>query len=115
MAVINGDQFSVVSWTPDATATPPVQHVLEGFIDALPPEWKTQNVISALMLSYVYVLQAPSILSPRSGIKAILTMLQIDVVAADPISPDDSPNLPRLCVDVFAVRGFVCHTIRDDA
>ncbi|KAJ7342337.1 hypothetical protein DFH08DRAFT_703714, partial [Mycena albidolilacea] len=36
-------------------------------IDALPPEWKTQNVISALMSS------------------AILTMLQIDV-AADPIS-----------------------------
>ncbi|KAJ7315573.1 hypothetical protein DFH08DRAFT_971919 [Mycena albidolilacea] len=43
MAVINGDQFSVVSWTPDAAATPPIQHVLEGFIDALPQEWKTQN------------------------------------------------------------------------
>ncbi|KAJ7302021.1 hypothetical protein DFH08DRAFT_669269, partial [Mycena albidolilacea] len=37
-------------------------------IDALPPEWRTQNVISALMLL------------------AILTMLQIDAVAADPIS-----------------------------
>ncbi|KAJ7327944.1 hypothetical protein DFH08DRAFT_624818, partial [Mycena albidolilacea] len=40
----------------------------EGFIDALPPEWKTQNAISALMLS------------------AILTMLQIDAVAAATIS-----------------------------
>ncbi|KAJ6549696.1 hypothetical protein B0H19DRAFT_873234, partial [Mycena capillaripes] len=40
----------------------------EGFIDALLREWKTQNVISDLMLS------------------AIRTMLQIDAVAADPIS-----------------------------
>ncbi|KAJ7797468.1 hypothetical protein B0H14DRAFT_2389724 [Mycena olivaceomarginata] len=72
MAVINGDQFSVVSWTPDATDLPPrlrrFNMSWEGFINALLREWKTQNVISALMLS------------------AILTMLQIDAAAADPIA-----------------------------
>ncbi|KAF7343297.1 hypothetical protein MVEN_01762000 [Mycena venus] len=72
MAVINGDQFSVVSWTPDASDLPPRLRRFnlswEAFIDALLREWKTQNVISALMLS------------------AILTMLQIDAAAADPIA-----------------------------
>jgi hypothetical protein len=90
MAVINGDQFSVVSWRPDASDLPPhlrrFNMSWEGFIDALLREWKTQNVISALMLSYVYLLQAPSILSPRPRIRAILTMLQIDAAAADPIA-----------------------------
>ncbi|KAJ7670424.1 hypothetical protein B0H17DRAFT_839792, partial [Mycena rosella] len=40
----------------------------EGFIDSLLREWKTQNVVSTLMLS------------------AILTMLQIDAAASDEIA-----------------------------
>ncbi|KAJ7215369.1 hypothetical protein GGX14DRAFT_326734, partial [Mycena pura] len=40
----------------------------EGFVDSLLREWETQNVISALMLS------------------AILTMLQIDAAASNPIA-----------------------------
>lgn len=63
MAVINGD--SMASWRPEVTDLPPrlrqFKMSWEGFIDALLQEWKTQNVISALMLSYVYRLRKPFI------------------------------------------------------
>ncbi|KAJ7725425.1 hypothetical protein DFH07DRAFT_252722 [Mycena maculata] len=79
MAVANADQWKdgtpgalMTAWLPnDATVSPHLlnfRHSWEGFIDALLREWKTQNVVSALMLS------------------AILTMLQIDAAAADPIA-----------------------------
>ncbi|KAJ7205051.1 hypothetical protein GGX14DRAFT_308511, partial [Mycena pura] len=59
-------------FTPYDIPVPPnllnFRHSWEGFIDALLREWKTQNVVSALMLS------------------AILTMLQIDAAASDPIA-----------------------------
>jgi hypothetical protein len=67
MAVINGD--SMASWRPEVTDLPPRLRQFnmswEGFIDALLQEWKTQNVISALMLSYIHPLQKPFISSLR--------------------------------------------------
>ncbi|KAK7036130.1 hypothetical protein R3P38DRAFT_2910716 [Favolaschia claudopus] len=79
MAVANANQWRdntpgalLTTWLPPDSAVPP--HLLnfkyswEGFIDSLIREWKTQNVIATLMLS------------------AILTMLQIDAAAADPIA-----------------------------
>ncbi|KAJ6537276.1 hypothetical protein DFH09DRAFT_1178377 [Mycena vulgaris] len=79
MAVANADQWKdgtpgslMTAWMPnDATVSPHLlnfRHSWEGFIDSLLREWKTQNVVSALMLS------------------AILTMLQIDAAASDPIA-----------------------------
>ncbi|KAF7354045.1 hypothetical protein MVEN_01091400 [Mycena venus] len=62
----------LTTWLPPDAAVPPhllnFRHSWEGFIDSLLREWKTQNVVSALMLS------------------AILTMLQIDAAASDPIA-----------------------------
>ncbi|KAJ7142419.1 hypothetical protein C8R44DRAFT_602986 [Mycena epipterygia] len=62
----------MTAWIPDDAAVSPhllnFRHSWEGFIDSLLREWKTQNVVSALMLS------------------AILTMLQIDAAASDPIA-----------------------------
>ncbi|KAJ7257248.1 hypothetical protein B0H12DRAFT_1015421, partial [Mycena haematopus] len=59
-------------WLPTDEAVSPhllnFRHSWEGFIDSLLREWKTQNVVAALMLS------------------AILTMLQIDAAAPDPIA-----------------------------
>ncbi|KAJ7664101.1 hypothetical protein B0H17DRAFT_1143835 [Mycena rosella] len=79
MAVANADQWKdgtpgalITTWIPDDAAVSPsllnFRHSWEGFIDSLLREWKTQNIVSALMLS------------------AILTMLQIDAAAADPIA-----------------------------
>ncbi|KAJ7915860.1 hypothetical protein B0H13DRAFT_1609989 [Mycena leptocephala] len=79
MAVANADQWKdgtpgalLTMWIPNDAAVSPqllnFRHSWEGFIDSLLREWKTQNVIAALMLS------------------AILTMLQIDAAASDPIA-----------------------------
>ncbi|KAJ6467501.1 hypothetical protein C8R47DRAFT_813192 [Mycena vitilis] len=79
MAVANADQWKdgtpgsfLTAWIPyDAAVSPNLlnfRHSWEGFIDSLLREWKTQNVVSALMLS------------------AILTMLQIDAAASDPLA-----------------------------
>ncbi|KAJ7175145.1 hypothetical protein C8R43DRAFT_943413 [Mycena crocata] len=79
MAVANADQwkdgtpgaFKTTLFPNDEVVLPNLlnfRHSWEGFIDSLLREWKTQNVVSALMLS------------------AILTMLQIDAAAADPIA-----------------------------
>ncbi|KAJ7113307.1 hypothetical protein C8R43DRAFT_131440 [Mycena crocata] len=79
MAVANADQWKdgtpgafKTTLFPNYEAISPnllnFRHSWEGFIDSLLCEWKTQNVVSALMLS------------------AILTMLQIDAAAADPIA-----------------------------
>ncbi|KAJ7644837.1 hypothetical protein FB45DRAFT_784834 [Roridomyces roridus] len=79
MAVANADQWRdgtpgslQTAWLPDEALVSPnllnFRHSWEAFIDSLLREWKTQNVVAALMLS------------------AILTMLQIDVAAADPIA-----------------------------
>lgn len=62
MAVANADQWQdgtpgalMTGWLPsDATVAPHLlnfRHSWEAFIDALLREWKTQNVVSALMLS----------------------------------------------------------------
>ncbi|KAJ6566841.1 hypothetical protein B0H19DRAFT_1067115 [Mycena capillaripes] len=78
MAAANADQwkdgspgFLMTAWIPNEAAIPPhllnFRHSWEGFVDSLLREWKTQNVVSALMLS------------------AILTMLQIDSAGTDPI------------------------------
>lgn len=75
----NADQWKdgtpgalMTAWLPNDAAMSPnllnFRHSWEGFIDSLLREWKTQNVVSALMLS------------------AILTMLQIDAAASDPIA-----------------------------
>ncbi|KAJ7290423.1 hypothetical protein C8J57DRAFT_1045492 [Mycena rebaudengoi] len=74
MAVATAEQWKdgtpgalLTTWLPEDAAVSPhllnFRHSWEGFIDSLLREWKTQNVVSALMLS------------------AILTMLQIDAAA----------------------------------
>ncbi|KAJ7029771.1 hypothetical protein C8F04DRAFT_1115827 [Mycena alexandri] len=79
MVVANAHQWKdgtpgslMTMWLPEeATVSPNLhnfRHSWEGFIDSLMREWKTQNVVSALMLS------------------AILTVLQIDGAASDPIT-----------------------------
>ncbi|KAF8209643.1 hypothetical protein K438DRAFT_1711883 [Mycena galopus ATCC 62051] len=79
MAVANAEQWQdntpgalfTTRFSGEAAVSPHLmnfRHSWEGFIDSLLREWKTQNVVAALMLS------------------AILTMLQIDAAAADPIA-----------------------------
>jgi hypothetical protein len=62
MAVANADQWKDgtpgalrTAWLPNDAAVAPnllnFRHSWEAFIDALLREWKTQNVVSALMLS----------------------------------------------------------------
>ncbi|KAJ7290391.1 hypothetical protein C8J57DRAFT_997864, partial [Mycena rebaudengoi] len=79
MAVATAEQWKdgspgalLTTWLPDDAIVSPhllnFRHSWEGFIDSLLREWKTQNVVSALMLS------------------AILTMLQIDAAASNPIA-----------------------------
>ncbi|KAF7358907.1 hypothetical protein MSAN_01231100 [Mycena sanguinolenta] len=79
LVVANADQWKdgtpgslMTTLLPPDAAVPPhllnFRHSWEGFIDSLLREWKTQNVVAALMLS------------------AILTMLQIDAAASDPVA-----------------------------
>ncbi|KAJ6491959.1 hypothetical protein C8R45DRAFT_189931 [Mycena sanguinolenta] len=79
LVVANADQWKdgtpgslITTFLPaDAAISPHLlnfRHSWEGFIDSLLREWKTQNVVAALMLS------------------AILTMLQIDAAASDPVA-----------------------------
>ncbi|KAJ7738783.1 hypothetical protein B0H16DRAFT_1891250 [Mycena metata] len=79
MVVANAHQWKdgtpgslMTMWLPEEAALSPnlhnFRHSWEAFIDSLMREWKTQNVVSALMLS------------------AILTVLQIDGAASDPIT-----------------------------
>jgi hypothetical protein len=71
MAVANADQWKdgtpgalLTMWIPNDAAVSPqllnFRHSWEGFIDSLLREWKTQNVIAALMLSCVLDQFCPS-------------------------------------------------------
>ncbi|KAJ7339203.1 hypothetical protein DFH08DRAFT_705094, partial [Mycena albidolilacea] len=79
MAVANADQWHdgspgalLTTWLPPDAIVPPhllnFRHSWEGFIDSLLRQWETQNYVSALLLA------------------AIITMLQIDAAASDPIA-----------------------------
>ncbi|KAJ7613891.1 hypothetical protein DFH06DRAFT_1307742 [Mycena polygramma] len=96
MAVANADQWKdgtpgsfLTTWIPNDAAVSPnllnFRHSWEGFIDSLLREWKTQNVVSALMLSSVSDFVSPLLSSDQMS-RAILTMLQIDAAASDPIA-----------------------------
>ncbi|KAJ7184755.1 hypothetical protein C8R46DRAFT_1343769 [Mycena filopes] len=61
------------------------KHSWEALIDSLSREWKTQNVVSALMLTCVFRFQSKISLQ-RVRRRAILTVLQIDAAASDPIT-----------------------------
>jgi len=59
----------------------------EGFIDSLLKEWKTLNIISALLLSYVlHFGRLPRVLRLPVSNSAILTILQFQGVGADPLT-----------------------------
>lgn len=63
-----------------------LKNTWESFIDSLIMEWKTQNIVSVLLLSYVPPLaHAASALTSLFS-SAILTILQIQSAADDPIT-----------------------------
>ncbi|KAG6833008.1 hypothetical protein H0H87_012594 [Tephrocybe sp. NHM501043] len=73
-------------WTPPLVSPALIRfkHSWEAFVDSLVREWKTLNVVSALLLSYALTILA--YLSDSSVFRAILTMFQIPSAADDPVT-----------------------------